>query len=334
MSWPTPLVMLLLLSCLAQPLMAQSGDQASIDACNTPNQRIIAQLEALYEAAEDERARLSLENANLKKRLQQSGALAALSLRIDEQSAVLARLAERLNLDAEAPDSPAGPNSDTVSMLDENAQLQAELDATSRRLQLLIEQFGEAHRLRLDALAEAAAARGNSAELNARLRQRVQAADEAMMRADKSEKLYAALEEAHLRVSTENERLSRDLATARERQAEALRRVVELDSLIASAEARGLPFADTGGARVETADNGASDAIQMNSDVTKAGSNSDSNSGKSLPVIYRVRADDTLSGISNKVYGNPNDWRRIFEANRQLLQTPDDLALGMSLVIP
>jgi nucleoid-associated protein YgaU len=53
-----------------------------------------------------------------------------------------------------------------------------------------------------------------------------------------------------------------------------------------------------------------------------------------LPVIYRVRADDTLSSISAKVYGNPNDWGRIFEANRDLLRTPDDLALGMSLVIP
>lgn len=340
-AWPIKFGMLLLLIFLAHPLMAQAEDQTSVDACDAPNRRI-AQLEALYQAAEQEQARLRLENADLKERLQQSAAFAALSQQIDEQSSLLARLATMLNLDAEATDDPAGQGLDTVSMVDENARLRAELDAANRRMQLLTEQFGEAHRLRLDALAEAAAARANNAELDARLRQRGQAADEALMRADKAEKLYAALEEAHLRISTENERLTRDLATARERQAEALRRVVELDSLLASAEARGLPIADTGGATVETLENGASTTVQVTSDVTEAGSgsesnsdsNSDGNSGRVLPVIYRVRADDTLSSISAKVYGNPNDWGRIFEANRDLLRTPDDLALGMSLVIP
>lgn len=329
--------MLLLLIFPLHPLMAQADDQPSIDGCDAPNQRI-AQLEAVYQAAEQERTRLRLENADLKERLQKNAALAALSRQIDEQSSLLARLAEQLSLDAEATDDPVGQGLGTVSVVDENARLRAELDATSRRMQLLTEQFGEAHRLRLDALAEAAAAQGNSAELDARLRQRGQAAAEAMMRADKAEKLYAALEEAHLRVSTENERLTRDLATARERQAEALRRVVELDSLLASAEARGLPIADTSGATLEALENGASTAPQVTADVTEAGSdsgsNSESNTGRVLPVIYRVRADDTLSSISDKVYGNPNDWTRIFEANRDLLQTPDDLALGMSLVIP
>jgi nucleoid-associated protein YgaU len=216
--------------------------------------------------------------------------------------------------------------------VDENARLRVELDATNRRLALLTEQFAEAHRLRLDALAEAEAARGSNAKLEARLRQRGQAADEALMRADKAEKLYAALEEAHVRISTENERLTRDLASARERQAETTRRLVELDSLLASAQARALPGAETERASSETPAERASAEPRGTSDVTETGSDGDA--GQPLPVIYRVRADDTLSGISNKVYGNPNDWPRIFEANRDLLQTPDDLALGMSLVIP
>ncbi|KAA6184649.1 LysM peptidoglycan-binding domain-containing protein [Thiohalocapsa marina] len=53
-----------------------------------------------------------------------------------------------------------------------------------------------------------------------------------------------------------------------------------------------------------------------------------------VPVIYEVLADDTLSRISAKVYGDANAWRRIFEANRDLLDSPDDLSLGMKLVIP
>ncbi len=51
-------------------------------------------------------------------------------------------------------------------------------------------------------------------------------------------------------------------------------------------------------------------------------------------MVYQVRADDTLSRISAVVYGNASAWPRIFEANRDQLATPDDLVLGMRLIIP
>jgi nucleoid-associated protein YgaU len=51
-------------------------------------------------------------------------------------------------------------------------------------------------------------------------------------------------------------------------------------------------------------------------------------------VVYRVRADDTLSAISARVYGDPAAWERIYEANRDRLDTPDALAPGMELTIP
>lgn len=50
--------------------------------------------------------------------------------------------------------------------------------------------------------------------------------------------------------------------------------------------------------------------------------------------VYRVQRDDTLARISLTVYGTANRWPEIFEANRHLLENPDRVFPGMSLVIP
>jgi len=50
--------------------------------------------------------------------------------------------------------------------------------------------------------------------------------------------------------------------------------------------------------------------------------------------VYRVRSNDTLAQISNRLYGSGNQWHTLFEANRHLLEDPDHLAPGMTLVIP
>jgi nucleoid-associated protein YgaU len=301
------------------------SDGAGTNAPDAPADRI-AQLEALYQSSEQARLRLSRENTKLTERLRQSEAFKALSRQIEKQTALLARLADKLGLGTESAGERAGQGADGVALVDENARLRAELAVSERRLGLLVDQFAQAHKLRLDALADAAVAREQSAELDARLRQRRQAADEALMRADKAEKLYAALEEAHMRVTTENERLTRDLATARERQTEAMQRVVELDSLLSGSEAQAVrisassdPTAKPGD--FDTSTSGRSDAV-------------DSHAGSLAPVVYQVRADDTLSRISAVVYGDASAWPRIFEANRDQLATPDDLVLGMRLIIP
>jgi hypothetical protein len=49
---------------------------------------------------------------------------------------------------------------------------------------------------------------------------------------------------------------------------------------------------------------------------------------------YTVREGDTLSAIAKREYGNPNDWRRIFEANRDTIQDPDTIYPGQRLNIP
>lgn len=49
---------------------------------------------------------------------------------------------------------------------------------------------------------------------------------------------------------------------------------------------------------------------------------------------YTVVAGDTLGAIAGQLYGDPNVWRRIYDANRDVLDDPDDLVIGMELVIP
>lgn len=49
---------------------------------------------------------------------------------------------------------------------------------------------------------------------------------------------------------------------------------------------------------------------------------------------YTVRPGDTLSKIAKEFYGNPNEYNRIFEANRDKLENPDKIRSGQELVIP
>lgn len=49
---------------------------------------------------------------------------------------------------------------------------------------------------------------------------------------------------------------------------------------------------------------------------------------------YIVKSGDTLSRISQQMYGTPSRWGDIFEANRNLLPTPHSLRVGQTLVIP
>lgn len=51
-------------------------------------------------------------------------------------------------------------------------------------------------------------------------------------------------------------------------------------------------------------------------------------------TVYRVRPGDSLQQISAIVYGDDQAWARIFEANRHLLDDPDRVLPGLTLVIP
>ena len=49
---------------------------------------------------------------------------------------------------------------------------------------------------------------------------------------------------------------------------------------------------------------------------------------------YTVAAGDSLSKIAKKVYGDANQWRRIFEANQDQIENPDLIHPGQVLRIP
>ena len=49
---------------------------------------------------------------------------------------------------------------------------------------------------------------------------------------------------------------------------------------------------------------------------------------------YTVAGGDTLSKISQKYYNDPNEYMRIFYANRDKLNDPDKIQVGQNLVIP
>jgi nucleoid-associated protein YgaU len=49
---------------------------------------------------------------------------------------------------------------------------------------------------------------------------------------------------------------------------------------------------------------------------------------------YTVRDGDSLSSIAGQVYGDASEWRVIFEANRDQLNSPEALRVGMAIRIP
>jgi len=52
------------------------------------------------------------------------------------------------------------------------------------------------------------------------------------------------------------------------------------------------------------------------------------------PRIYEVAPGDNLSRIAKKFYGDPNKFRKIFDANKDQLSDPDKIKVGQKLRIP
>ena len=52
------------------------------------------------------------------------------------------------------------------------------------------------------------------------------------------------------------------------------------------------------------------------------------------PQTYVVQAGDSLSAISEKIYGDAKHWTTIFEHNKDKISNPDVIHPGQELVIP
>jgi nucleoid-associated protein YgaU len=50
--------------------------------------------------------------------------------------------------------------------------------------------------------------------------------------------------------------------------------------------------------------------------------------------MYLVKAGDTLSKIAKHHYGDASAWRKIFEANTDILKDPDKIYPGQKLKLP
>jgi nucleoid-associated protein YgaU len=59
-----------------------------------------------------------------------------------------------------------------------------------------------------------------------------------------------------------------------------------------------------------------------------------SGSSSTAETTYEVQAGDSLSKIAKREYGDANEWRRIYDANKDLLKDPDKIFPGQKLRIP
>jgi len=114
---------------------------------------------------------------------------------------------------------------------------------------------------------------------------------------------------------TENENLKRTLIE-REKQIEAARQQIQsMENRLAEWENR--PAQETGSAEVAP-------IVIENREPSEP----------ETPDQYTVQSGDTLSRISQKVYGTSGRWMDIFQANRDQLPSPNALKPGQELVIP
>ncbi len=50
--------------------------------------------------------------------------------------------------------------------------------------------------------------------------------------------------------------------------------------------------------------------------------------------LYEVQPDDNLHWLAARFYGDPRQWVRIHQANREKVRNPNLLEIGQKLVIP
>ncbi|MGZ8097194.1 MAG: YidB family protein [Methylosarcina sp.] len=77
-----------------------------------------------------------------------------------------------------------------------------------------------------------------------------------------------------------------------------------------------------------------SSQIERPSTPAGAASAGESRSETSAGRSYTVVSGDTLSGIAKQFYHDANQWQRIFDANRDVLNNPDRIMPGQHLRIP
>lgn len=57
-------------------------------------------------------------------------------------------------------------------------------------------------------------------------------------------------------------------------------------------------------------------------------------SGTAPGRTHIVQPRETLYGLAQRYYGNRNQWRKIYYANRNRLTDPNNIPAGIRLIIP
>ena len=68
--------------------------------------------------------------------------------------------------------------------------------------------------------------------------------------------------------------------------------------------------------------------------VSGSSSTAPAPAGEAVTRTYTVVAGDSLSKISQKIYGDGRRWKEIFEANKDKIKNPDLIYPGQVLKIP
>lgn len=77
-----------------------------------------------------------------------------------------------------------------------------------------------------------------------------------------------------------------------------------------------------------------SDVVSGSSSTAPTAPSPSQGGGAKTIRTYVVQGGDSLSKIAKKFYGDANAWKRIFEANRDVVKNPDMIQPGWKLQIP
>jgi nucleoid-associated protein YgaU len=50
--------------------------------------------------------------------------------------------------------------------------------------------------------------------------------------------------------------------------------------------------------------------------------------------LYQLRPDDTLAAVAQRTLGDSLQWGRIYDKNRHVLENPDRVIAGITLILP
>lgn len=76
------------------------------------------------------------------------------------------------------------------------------------------------------------------------------------------------------------------------------------------------------------------DSVESSMSTPAAGADGGSGDGSGGGKTYTVVSGDTLWKIATRHYGKGNEYMKIFEANRDILDDPDKIQVGQVLKIP